>query len=76
MKKTDIAMIILIATVSVTVAFFVTQSVMGSPSEEEVKVKTINAIDASITPPDPAIFNSEAINPAVKVEITQNASSN
>lgn len=66
-------MIILIATVSVMVAFFVTQSIMGSPREEEVKVKTIEPIDASITPPDPAIFNSEAINPAVKVEIDAKA---
>lgn len=66
-------MIILIATISVMVAFFATQAIMGSPREEEVKVKVIEPIDASITPPDPAIFNSEAINPAVKVEIDAKA---
>jgi ABC-type cobalt transport system substrate-binding protein len=73
MKKTDIAMIILIATVSVLVAFFVTRAVVGTPSADEEKVKTIEKIDAEITPPDTAIFNSDAINPAVEVQITPNA---
>lgn len=62
-------MIILIATVCVLVAFFVTRSIMGDPASETVKVKTIEKIDAQITPPDTAIFNQDAINPAVKVQI-------
>ena len=74
MKKTDIAMIVLIATVSVMIAFFVTQSVLGSPSSDTVKVKTIDKISAEITPPDPAIFNENAINPAVKIEINDGTS--
>jgi len=69
MKKTDIAMIILIATISVLVAFFVTRGIMGTPSEEVVKAKTIEKIDEDIVAPDPAIFNNDAINPAVKVQI-------
>lgn len=73
MKKTDIAMIILIATVCVLVAFFVTRSVLGNPSEETTKVKTIEKIDSEITPPDTAIFNQDAINPAVKVQINDGA---
>ncbi len=74
MKKTDIAMIVLIATVSVMIAFFVTQSVLGSPSSDTETVKTIDAITAEITPPDPAIFNEDAINPAVKIEINDDTS--
>lgn len=73
MKKTDIAMIILIATVCVLVAFFITRAVMGTPSSETTTVKTIEKIDASITPPDTAIFNKDAINPAVKVQINDGA---
>lgn len=73
MKKTDIAMIILIATVSVMVAFFVTRSIVGTPSSEVTKVKTIEKIDSTITPPDTAIFNQNAINPAVKIEINDSA---
>lgn len=74
MKKTDFAMIILIATVSVMIAFFVTRSILGTPSSEVVKVKTIDKIDATITPPDTAIFNKDAINPAIKIEISDKAS--
>lgn len=74
MKKTDLAMVILIATVSVLVAFFVTRSIMGTPSEEGAKAKTIYKIDAEIVPPDTAIFNQDAINPAVKVQINDGTS--
>ena len=69
MKKTDIAMIILIATVCVLGAFFITNAVVGSPASDTVKVKTIEKIDATITPPDTAISNQNAINPAVKVQV-------
>ncbi len=73
MKKTDIAMIILIATVCVLVAFFVTRGIMGTPSSDTVKAKTIEKIDATITPPDTAIFNQDAINPAIKAQINDGA---
>lgn len=69
MKKTDIAMIILIATVSVLAAFFITRSVFGSDPNEAVKVKTIEAVEATIVEPDTSIFNENAINPAVEVQI-------
>lgn len=70
MKKTDIAMIALIAITSVLIAFFVTRSLLGTSASEAVKVKTIEEISSTVEEPDPAIFNSEAINPAVEVQIT------
>jgi hypothetical protein len=69
MKKTDIAMIVLIASVSILVAYFVASSVFGGFSGQSAKVKTIQAIDSSIVQPDPSIFNSSAINPSVQVQI-------
>jgi len=69
MKKTDIAMIILIATVCVLAAFFVTRGVLGDPGSEKVNVKTIEEINAQVAEPDPSIFNEDAINPAVRVQI-------
>ena len=69
MKKTDIAMIILIAAVSVTIAFFITRAVFGETATEEVNVKSIEPISSEITPPSDKIFNSNAINPAVEVQI-------
>lgn len=70
MKKSDIAMISLIAITSVLIAFFITRSLLGTPANETVKVKTIESMSATIEKPDPTIFNTDAINPAVEVQIT------
>jgi hypothetical protein len=69
MKKTDIAMIILIASVSILIAYFVGNSVFGNVTKDSVKVKTIEVIDSKIIQPSPTIFNKDAINPAVEVQI-------
>lgn len=70
MKKTDIAMIVLIATVTILAAFFATKAIMGEQATEEVKVQTIDKIDTTIVEPDEKIFNEQAVNPAVEVQIT------
>lgn len=69
MKKADIAMIILIASVSVLVSYFVAKSVFGDVYSGTAKVKTIDKIDSAIVEPSADIFNKDAINPAVQVQI-------
>lgn len=70
MKKTDIAMIILIAGLSVFVAFLVANSIPALKiSEKGEKVPTIERVTAEVTPPDSKLFNSEAINPTVETVI-------
>jgi hypothetical protein len=69
MKKSDIAMVILIASISVMVAYFVANAVIGNVSSQSVQVKTADPITANVAQPDPAIFNSNAINPTVQVII-------
>lgn len=69
MKKSDIAMIILIASVSVLVSYFVAKSIFGDVYSGTAKVKTIDSIDLTIVEPSPDIFNKSAINPAVQVQI-------
>jgi len=69
MKKTDIAMIILIASVSAIVAFFVARSIFGDVYSGTAKVKTIDPISSSIDQPSSDIFNKQAINPTVQVQI-------
>ena len=69
MKKTDIAMILLIAVASVMIAFFVTKAVIGESATEVVKVDTMEKINSEIAPVDTTIFNKQAINPAVEVQI-------
>ena len=62
-------MIVLIVSVSVLVAFFVTKSLFGKEASEPVTVQTIEKIDAGLEEPDPTIFNSGAINPTVEVQL-------
>lgn len=75
MKKTDIAMLILLASVAVISAFFIGNSLpFLKPSEEGVKVKTIDPISPDITEPDSTVFNKDAINPTVEVVVGGNGS--
>jgi hypothetical protein len=69
MKKSDIAMIILIASISVLIAYFVAKAVIGDVQDQSVKVKTTDPIITEIVKPDPSVFNSNAINPTVEVII-------
>lgn len=75
MKKSDIAMIILIASVSVLIAYFVAKSVIGDVQNQSVKVKIAEPITAEIEKPDPKIFNANAVNPTVEVIIGGDATS-
>ena len=72
MKKTDIAMIILIASISVVVAFFVASNIpfLQMP-QRGTKVETVEKLSDTIDEPDSAVFNKEAINPAVETIIGQ-----
>ena len=62
-------MIVLIAAVSAGLAYFVANSVLGGMTEQNVKVKTIDPITSVIESPDPKLFNENAINPSVEVNI-------
>ena len=69
MKNTDKAALIFIASLSVLIAYFVASTWIGKPSSESVKVKTVEPISAEVVKPDATIFNKDAINPTVPVEI-------
>lgn len=69
MKKSDIAMIILIASISMLVAYFAAKALVGDVQNQSVKVKTAEKISTEVTEPDPSVFNSNAINPTVEVII-------
>lgn len=70
MKKTDIAMIILIASFSVMVSFFVIGSIPAlKNTNKPVKVKTIEKYTSDIPDIDKTVFSENAINPTVQVTI-------
>ena len=63
-------MLILIASVSVMIAFMIANSLPFLKVDETgVKVKTVDAISAEVVEPDTAVFNKRAINPTVKTVI-------
>jgi hypothetical protein len=70
MKKTDIAMIILIASISVLIAYFVVKSIpLFNDAQKPVKVKVADPITSEIGEVDKSVFNKDAINPTVEVII-------
>ena len=74
MKKTDIAMVVLIAGVGVAIGYLVASNISFlKVPERGIKVQTIREISSDVEKPNPAIFNSNAINPTVEVFVGQNA---
>ncbi len=72
MKKTDIAMIVLIAGFSVLISYLVINSLaQGGFSEQTYEVKTTEPISNEYVKPSSEIFNKDAINPTVQINIGQ-----
>jgi flagellar basal body-associated protein FliL len=70
MKKSDIAMIILIASISMVVAYFVVKAIpVFQTANTPKQVSTFKEISPNVDEPDPNVFNAEAINPTVEVFI-------
>jgi len=69
MKKGDITVIILIISISLIAAYFIGQAVLGATKQGQAEVETVEVIDPTVAPIDAAIFNKEAINPAVPIKI-------
>ncbi|MEO5949329.1 MAG: hypothetical protein ABIP74_02920 [Candidatus Saccharimonas sp.] len=70
MKKTDIAMIVLIAGVSVLIAFFVANQIpLLKLDTTGVKVPKTELIESEVTTPSPEVFSAENINPTVQTVI-------
>ena len=69
MKKTDLAMIVLIAGLSILVAYLVVNSLVSGLKTQSVSVPTATPIDTNVTKPSNTIFNKNAINPTVPTNI-------
>jgi hypothetical protein len=69
MKKSDIAMIVLIASLSILSSYFVGNAIVGDRKNESVKVKVTEAITTAVEQPSKETFNENAINPTVEVII-------
>lgn len=69
MKKNDIALIILIVSISLVITYFAVKAILGDPKGQEVKAEVVEPITAQLTEPSNKIFNRDAINPTVVIQI-------
>lgn len=69
MKKSDLAILILIVGISLTAAYFIGNYVMGVTGGGVAEVEKVDAISTDITPPSAEVFNDQAINPTVPISI-------
>lgn len=74
MKKNDIALIILIAASSAIITYIAASTVLKNYTQQTTKVPVVEKITSDIVKPDPNIFNEDAINPSVPVNIENNGS--
>lgn len=74
MKKTDIAMIILVTAFGIGVGYLVASNISFlKVPEKGVEVQTVREISSEISQPSDDVFNSNAINPTVEVFVGQKA---
>lgn len=73
MKSNEIALIILIVSITAVATYFISQSVFESASLKPVDIEKVVSISEDIEKPNSAIFNPNALNPTVPSSIGGNA---
>ena len=71
MKKNDMALLILFSVGSILIAYFVGNSFFGKVEDRKETVPTFTPIEATLAQPREDVFNENAINPTVEIEVGQ-----
>ncbi len=69
MKKNDVALIVLIVSISLVVSYFVVKAIVGNPKNQQTTAEVVEPITPNIVQPSNQIFNRDAINPTVVIQI-------
>ena len=69
MKNSDITLVILVASISVVVSYFLGNAILGDPNERVENISYMNKIDNNVQDPDIETFNPYALNPTVEVYV-------
>ena len=69
MKNTDIAMIVLVAAISVALSYFLGNAILGNPNDRVEELSYIETVSGTVESPDPETFNEGAINPTIEVYV-------
>lgn len=70
MKKTDIALIIIIVSISAGIAYWVAGMTIGQSNDEPIIVRTADTIEAGDIKVDSKVFAEQGINPTVEATIS------
>ena len=69
MKKSVIALLALIVSLTLVISFLVVKAIFGEATNQATKVEKAESISANLVAPSPTIFNHDAINPTVVIQI-------
>lgn len=69
MKKNDIALIVLIVSISLVVSYFIVKAIIGNPKGQQTTAEVVEPIKPDLVQPSNKIFNRDAINPTVVIQI-------
>lgn len=71
MKQQDIAVILIIVFIAGVFAFIMSSKFI-TPSNEKRTAEKVSAITSDFPLPDESVFNKDAINPTVRIQIAPN----
>jgi len=69
MKKSDLAILALIVSLTLVITFLIVKAVFGEAKNDTTKVEKADPISSTIVDPSPKVFNRDAINPTVVIQI-------
>ena len=71
MKRNDIIIIAMIAVGSAILTYVVSTTLLSEQTQQTTEVPTVQKITSTVVEPDPEIFNTNAINPSVQINIDE-----
>ncbi len=71
MKRSDVASLLLIVSISFSLAYFLGNALFNTPESRSTTVEVVTAVGAELDEPDITIFNKDAINPTQDIKINQ-----
>ena len=69
MKKSDIAVLALIVSLTLVISFLLVKAIFGEAQNGTTAVEKVEPISSTLVPPSATIFNRDAINPTVVIQI-------
>jgi len=72
MKQQDVALIIVIAAISATVSFVVSDLIFVTPANRQQKVEVVDVITPSFQKPSTKYFNSNSVDPTLNTALGGN----